>query len=268
MAEHLAKMKPQVYKDPRPAEYFDRYYERPASRRPDWVYELVRLLLTPYLLFVFRARCIDSDKVPVQGPVIVAPNHFSFLDHFFVAVYMRRKVHFMAKSQLFKRPMQWIYTHGGVFPVRRGQRDERSFEVADTILGRGDLIVMYAEGGRSRTGELGEAKPGVGRLALETGAVVVPTAIVGTERARNWKRLQFPKVTVQYGDPIRFDQVEEPTREQSQAAADAVFAEIKALHGKLREADGRKKAIAAARSARRAAGQAAEAATRTPDPAR
>jgi 1-acyl-sn-glycerol-3-phosphate acyltransferase len=96
----------------------------------------------------------------------------------------------------------------------------------------------------------------------------VPTAIVGTERARNWKRLQFPKVTVQYGDPIRFEQIAEPTREQSQAAADVVFAEIKTLHGNLREADGRKKAIAAARSARRAAGEAAEAATRRPDPAR
>ena len=268
MAEELSKMKPQVYKDPRPAEYFERFYERAARRRPDWVYELVRLVLTPYLVFVFRARCIDSDKIPTEGPVIVAPNHFSFLDHFFVAVYMRRKVHFMAKSQLFKRPMQFIYTHGGVFPVRRGHRDEKSFATADTILGRGDLIVMYAEGGRSRTGELGEAKSGVGRLALETGAVVVPTAIVGTERARNWKRLQFPKVTVQYGDPIRFEQVGDPTREQAQAASDVVFTDIKALHGKLREADGRKKAIAAARTARRAARQAGEAATRTADPAR
>jgi 1-acyl-sn-glycerol-3-phosphate acyltransferase len=268
MAEELSKMKPQVYKDPRPAEYFDRFYERPARGRPDWVYELVRVVLTPYLLFVFRARCIDSDKIPVEGPVIVAPNHFSFLDHFFVAVYVRRKVHFMAKSQLFKRPMQFIYTHGGVFPVRRGQRDTRSMDLAKTILGRGDLIVMYAEGGRSRTGELGEAKPGVGKLALETGVPVVPTAIVGTERARNWKRLQFPKVTVQYGDPIRFEQVEEATREQAQAAADVIFTEIKALHGKLRESDGRKKAIATARAARRAARQTGEAATRTADPAR
>ncbi len=268
MADELAKMKPQVYKDPRPAEYFDRFYERAARRRPDWIYELVRLVLTPYLVFVFRARCIDSDKIPVEGPAIITPNHFSFLDHFFVAVYSRRKVHFMAKSQLFTRPLQFIYTHGGVFPVRRGQRDTRSMEVAKTILGRGDLIVMYAEGGRSRSGELGEAKPGVGKLALETGVPVVPTAIVGTERARNWKRLQFPKVTVQYGHPLRFEKVEEPTREQSQAAANVVFAEIKSMHGKLREADGRKKAIAAARAARRAAGQAAEAATRTPDPAR
>src|SRR5687767_5867816 len=235
-------MKPQVYKDPRPAEYFDRFYERPATRRPDWMYEVVRLVLTPYLLFVFRARCIDSDKIPLDGQAIVAPNHFSFLDHFFVAVYVRRKVHFMAKSQLFKRPMQFIYTHGGVFPVRRGHRDTKSMATAKAILGRGDLIVMYAEGGRSRTGELGEAKPGVGKLALETGAPVVPTAIVGTERARNWKKLQFPKVTVQYGDPIRFEKVEgEATREQAQAASDAIFNEIKALHDGLREANGRKK---------------------------
>jgi 1-acyl-sn-glycerol-3-phosphate acyltransferase len=269
MPEELSKMKPQVYKDPRPPEYFERFYERPARGRPDWVYELVRVLLTPYLLIFFRARCIDSDKIPVEGPAIITPNHFSFLDHFFVAVYSRRKVHFMAKSQLFKRPMQFIYTHGGVFPVRRGQRDTKSMEVAKTILGRGDLVVMYAEGGRSRSGELGEAKPGVGKLALETGVPVVPTAIVGTERARNWKKLQFPKVTVQYGDPLRFEKLEgEPSREQAQEAADVVFAEIKNLHGKLREADGRKKAIAAARAARRAAGQAAEAATRTPDPAR
>ena len=215
MAEELSKMKPQVYKDPRPAEYFDQYYERPARRRPDWIYEVVRIVLTPYLLLFFRARCIDSDKIPVDGPVIVAPNHFSFLDHFFVAVYMRRKVHFMAKSQLFKRPMQWIYTHGGVFPVRRGHKDVKSFQTADAILGRGDLIVMYAEAGRSRTGELGKPRHGIGRLALEAGAPVVPTAIAGTERARNWKRLQFPKVTVQFGEPLQFERVPEPTKEQA-----------------------------------------------------
>src|SRR5687767_2676119 len=201
-------MKAQVYKDPRPAEHFTRFHERTRSRRPDWVYGAVRVVLTPYLMLIHRARCIDSHNIPADGPVIIAPNHFSFLDHFFIAVYLRRKVHFMAKSQLFKRPMQFIYTHGGVFPVRRGHRDTQSIETAERILGRGDVIVMYAEGGRSRTGELGEAKPGVGRLALETGAPVVPSAIVGTERARNWKRLQFPKVTVQYGDPIRFEKVE------------------------------------------------------------
>src|SRR3712207_6477568 len=148
---------------------------------------------------------------------------------------MRREVHFVAKSQLFKRSLQFIYTHGGVFPVRRGHRDEEMFKTAHTVLSRGGVIVMYAEGGRSRTGELQQAKPGIGRLALETGAVIVQAAIAGSEGARNWKRLRFPKVTVQYGDPITFGAiVESPTREQSQAAADQIFERTQKLFYGLR----------------------------------
>jgi 1-acyl-sn-glycerol-3-phosphate acyltransferase len=143
-----------------------------------------------------------------------------------------------------------------VFPVRRGQRDEEAFKTADAILRRGGLIVMYVEGGRSRSGELGTAKPGIGRLALEYGVPIVPTAIAGTERVRNWKRLQFPKVTVQFGDPIRFEQVESPTREQSQAASEIVFEDVRALHSRLRT-EGRRSVVRAARAARRAAGAAA-----------
>jgi 1-acyl-sn-glycerol-3-phosphate acyltransferase len=243
-------MKAQVYKDPRPAEHFARFHERARSRRPDWVYDLCRLVLTPYLMLVYRARCIDSDNIPADGPVIIAPNHFSFLDHFFVAVYLRRKVQFMAKSQLFQRPMQFIFTHGGVFPVRRGHHDEEAFETAHTVLARGDIVVMYAEAGRSRSAELGKPRHGLGRLALESGAPVVPTAIAGTERARNWKRLQFPQVTIHYGEPIRFERVAEPTREQAQAASEIVFERVRALHGRLRT-DGRRAAVRAARAGRR-----------------
>src|SRR3954465_14319397 len=227
-------LKPQVYKDDRPAEYFTRFHERTRRRRPDWVYKLVRAVLTPYLLIVHRARCIDSDKIPPEGPVIIAPNHFSFMDHFFVAAFMRREVNFMGKSQLFKPPMQFIYHHGGVFPILRGRRDEEAFKTADIVLGRGDVIVMYAEGGRSRSGELGEAKPGIGRLALESGAVGGPAGIWGRQPPRPWARLKFPKVTVQYGDPIRFDEiVAEPTREQAQAAAQIAFERIETLYSGL-----------------------------------
>jgi 1-acyl-sn-glycerol-3-phosphate acyltransferase len=242
-------VKEQVYKDPRPAEHFDRFHERTRTRRPDWAYELVRIILTPYLAIVYRARCIDSRHVPPEGAAILAPNHFSFLDHFFVAVYLRRKVHFMAKSQLFKPPLQFIYTHGGVFPVRRGHHDEEAFETAHAVLARGDLVVMYAEAGRSRTGELGKPRHGLGRLALESGAPVVPTAIAGTEKARNWKRLQFPKVTVQFGDPVRFERVENPTREQAQAASEVVFEEVRRLHTRLRT-EGRKSVVKSSRAER------------------
>ena len=252
-------MREQVYKDPRPVEYFTRFHERARTRRPDWIYELVRLILVPYVAIVYRGRCIDSQKVPSDGPVLIAPNHFSFLDHFFVAAYLRRKVQFMAKSQLFTRPMQWIFTHGGVFPVMRGRHDDEAFKTAHAILDRGDIVLMYLEGGRSRTGELGEPKPGVGRLALESGVPVVPTAIVGSARVRNWTRLQFPKVTVHFGDPISFERVEHPTREQAQEAAQVVFDEVAKLYYGLQQ-HGRKRAVRAARAARRAA----EAAARRP----
>lgn len=252
MSEQLASMREQVYYDPRPKEYFDRFHERARTREPDWVYELVRLLTSLYCLIFLRERSIASENVPGSGPVILAPNHFSFMDHFLAGCFLRRKVRFMAKSQLFKRPMQFIYSHGGVFPVRRGARDEEAFITAETILAKGGCIAMYCEGGRSRSGTIAEqAKAGIGRLALETGAPVVPIAIHGSQKVRNWKRLQFPKVTVHYGEPIRWERIESPTREQQQAVADAILTEIRALYAGLEE-HGRKGVLRSLREQRRA----------------
>ena len=232
----LASMREQVYADPRPKEYFDRFHARARAREPDWIYELVRLLASLYAYTLLRARPISPGNVPGSGAVILAPNHFSFMDHFLVGCYLRRKMRFMAKSQLFKPPMQFVYTHGGVFPVRRGARDEETFITAETILGRGGCVTMYCEGGRSRTGKVSEhAKPGMGRLALETGAPVVPIAVFGSSHIRNWKRLQFPRVTIQYGEPLRWERVENPSREQQQAVSDAILAEIRGLYAGLEQ---------------------------------
>jgi 1-acyl-sn-glycerol-3-phosphate acyltransferase len=95
-------------------------------------------------------------------------------------------------------------------------------------------MVMYCEGGRSRTGELSEQpKRGIGRLALESGVPVVPVAIHGSSHVRNWKRAHFPKVRVRYGDAIRWPQVTDPTRDQQQAVANDIFARIKTLYASL-----------------------------------
>src|SRR4051812_7460469 len=236
MSEPLAPMKAQVYLDPRPAEYFDRFHERARTRDPDPVYELVKIATSCLSWTVFRARCIASDHVPAAGPVILAPNHFSFMDHFFLGVYLRRKIRFMAKSQLFTPPMQWIYSHGGVFPVRRGHGDEEAFITAETVIGRGDTVAMYCEGGRSRSGKLGDrARPGIGRLAARTGAPVVPVAIHGSSKVRNWRKLQFPSVTVLYGEPVLYEQLAEPSREHQQAVADDIFLRIRELYAALDE---------------------------------
>jgi 1-acyl-sn-glycerol-3-phosphate acyltransferase len=227
-------LKPQVYAEERPPEHFDRYYEWAATHGPDWVYTLARLILTPLCLIVYRTRCVDVPNVPPSGPVILAPNHFSSLDHFFCAVYLRRRVCFMAKSQLFKGAAAWILRHGGAFPVQRGRHDERSIATALAILRRGDVVVIYPEGGRSRSGQIGErARAGVGRLALESGAPIVPVAIRGSERVRNWKRLELPSITVRYGEPMRYERVAASTREDQQAVADATLAAVRELHAGL-----------------------------------
>jgi len=249
--ENLAPMKAQVYKDPRPKEYFDRFHERSRSRGPDWVYEAVRMTTSLYAFTFFRARSIGSELVPDGGPLIVAPNHFSFMDHFFIGAFVRRRVRFMAKSQMFKPPLQWIYTHGGVFPVRRGAADEDAFITANSVLERDGVITMYCEGGRSRTGKLSEQpRRGIGRLALESGATVVPAAIHGSSKVRNWKRLQFPKVTVQFGEPMRWEQVSNPTRSQQQQVANEVFAQIRGLYAGL-DAHGRRGVVRRLREVRR-----------------
>jgi 1-acyl-sn-glycerol-3-phosphate acyltransferase len=228
------QIKPQVYKDERPAEYFAQFHERTRSGPPEWIYEVVRAVTVIMSMTAYRLRGIDSQNVP-NGPVILAPNHASFMDHFFTGACIRRRIQFMAKSQLF-RPglLTWIFSHGGVFPVRRGFADEEAFVTSFKILERGGALVMYCEGGRSRTGSIGDkARPGIGRLALESGVPVVPVAILGSHQTRNWKRLSFPKVTVRYDQPFKFDAVEHPTREQQQHAADYILERIRALHAEL-----------------------------------
>ena len=244
------ELKPQIYKDPRPKEYFDRFHARCRERPPNAMYEVVRMVTMLHALVTFRARGLGTENVPM-GPVILAPNHASFMDHFLTAAFIRRRVQFMAKSQMFKPPLgPLVYSPGGVFPVRRGHHDEEAFVTSYEILGRGGAVVIYCEGGRSRTGRLADtAKPGIGRLALETGVPVVPVAILGSYQVRNWKRLDFPKVTVQFGKPFKFTHVEEPTREQQQETADYIFGRIRKLHDELARV-GHRTALHNARDAR------------------
>ncbi|MGA2006036.1 MAG: lysophospholipid acyltransferase family protein [Solirubrobacteraceae bacterium] len=236
MSEKLSSLKPQVYTDPRPKEYFDRFHARARSRAPSFVYELVRVFSSLYAWTLLRARAIGAQNVPETGAAILAPNHFSYMDHFLIGIFIRRKVRFMAKSQLFTPLARWVYLQGGVFPVRRGARDDEAFITAEAILEQSGVVAMYPEGGRSRTGDLQpQAKPGIGRLVLDSGAPVVPIAIYGSSRIRNWKRLRFPAVRVQYGEPLHFEREPGATRERQQEVADAIFAEIRALYGRLGE---------------------------------
>jgi 1-acyl-sn-glycerol-3-phosphate acyltransferase len=229
----MADMKPQIYKDDRPAEYFDQFHAS-ARKGVGWTYTFVRFLVSLPTLLIYRVRAIGLENVPKKGALILAPNHFSQMDHFFIGLYLRRKVRFMAKSQMFGPPvLTYVYKHGGVFPVRRGHHDEKAIETARIILSQDEMLLVYAEGGRSRSGKLKEVKPGIGRIALESGAPVVPVAIQGSEKVRRWKRLSFPKVRVQFGEPLSFPIEEAPSRERQLEVARQIFAPVRAMYDEL-----------------------------------
>lgn len=236
----MSDMKPQVYLDERPAEYFDQFHES-ARKGVGWTYTFVRVLVSLPTLLIYRVRAIGRENVPKSGAFVLAPNHLSQMDHFFCGLYLRRKIRFMGKSQLFGPPvLTYIFKHGGVFPVRRGHHDEEAFKTAYTILDQGGMLLVYAEGGRQRSGELGEARPGIGRIALESGVPIVPVAIHGSAKVRRWKRLSFPRVTVQYGKPVSYAVEDSPDRERQQQVAEEIFARVREMY----------EGIAATRSAR------------------
>jgi 1-acyl-sn-glycerol-3-phosphate acyltransferase len=231
--QDVAEMKPQVYKDPRPAEYFRQFHEA-ARNGVGWTYTLARIVLTIPTILIYRVRAIGVENVPKQGPLVLAPNHFSQMDHFFAGVYLRRKIRFMAKSQLFgPRVLTYIYKHGGVFPVRRGHHDEEAIETARILVEQVEMLLVYAEGGRSRSGQLGEPKPGIGRIALETGAPIVPVCIHGSERVRGWKHLRFPRVTIQFGEPLTFPVEQAPSRGRQLEVATEVFGYVREMYMSL-----------------------------------
>ncbi len=241
----MSELKPQNYKEERPPEYFQHFHEWTRTHPPGWTYELVRMVTTWISLVIYRARAIDPQHVPADGPFILAPNHFSNMDHFFCGTYLHRKIQFMAKSQLFGNPVgDYIFRVGGVFPIMRGHHDEEAFKTAHAIFDRGGCVLIYAEGGRSRSGELGDVKPGVGRLALESGVPVVPVAIHGSKDVRNLNKLHFPKVTIQYAEPKTFAVVEDSTREQQLEVAEEIFAPVREMYAAL-NSGGRKGALRA-----------------------
>lgn len=222
----MAKMKEQVYVDERGAEGMAKYHKRVREHKPSAMYDLVRILMTGSFGALDRVAAIDVQNVPAAGGAIFVPNHFSFIDHFYTGIHLRRKIQFMAKSQLFKPPMDFVYSHGGVFPVMRGKGDDETFITANAILERGGVVQLYAEGGRSRSYYPGVAKRGPGMLALTAGVPVVPVAIYGSQFLRDVRWRGFPKVTVRYGKPLQFTPIEDPTKEQQLLAAQEIFGRV------------------------------------------
>ena len=164
------------------------------------LYFLVRLVLVPLMKLVFGLTATGTDNIPRTGPVVIAPNHKSFWDAFFLAAVVRRRLHFMGKAELFRGWRGRLFVALGGFPVLRGASDAEAIETSRAILQRGDVLALFPEGTRVPDPEkLGLPRRGATRLAIETGAVIVPTAITGTEK-RRW---HLPRrVRIAFGEPV------------------------------------------------------------------
>src|SRR5688572_25293543 len=161
-----------------------------------------------------------AEHIPAEGAAIVAPNHKSFWDSFFIGVCTRRQVRFMAKTELIEARYGRLLVRLGAFPVRRGEADADALETARTILRQGGLLALFPEGTRVRDpATLGSPRRGAGRLAIESGAPLVPAAITGTEKLFWMGWLPKPKrVQVSFAEPIEVHELESTP----EAAADLV----------------------------------------------
>jgi glycerol-3-phosphate dehydrogenase (NAD(P)+) len=192
-----------------------RYHEYTRKRSVNWLmYAIARVILQPAFLIWFRLARGGRKHARVKGALIVAANHRSFLDPFVIGVSLpwRKPMCFVAKKELFEVRWQgWLLSRLGAFPIRRGESDEEAMTTARMVLERGGTICIFPEGTRIRSGSLATPKRGVGRLALQTGAPVLPVAVFGSERVRRGWRIRPRKVKLRMGAPLTFPRSETPS---------------------------------------------------------
>ncbi len=147
------------------------------------------IALGPVLRLIFRPQASGVENVPDEGPAILASNHLSYTDWMFMPLTLTRRVTFVAKAEYFTTPgikgwfQKKFFSGAGQVPIDRGGATaaEGALKSAKAILAKGELFGIYPEGTRSHDGKLYRGKTGVARLALETGAPVIPVAVVGTD---------------------------------------------------------------------------------------
>ena len=186
----------------------------------------------------FRVRITGAEHIPAAGPAIIAPNHKNFLDPFFLGLATRRHVRYMAKAELLQGPLGWLFLRLGAFPVHRGQSDEEALETARRILDDGGLVAMFPEGTRVEQADaLGSPRHGAGRLALETGAPIIPTAISGTSHLWRGALPRLKRVQLTFAKPVAPEEVAAGDR-VSELIDQRVWPVVQEEYGRLRATPG------------------------------
>lgn len=206
-----------------------------------WIFKYV--LIGPVLRLFGRPTIHGAESIPRSGPVILASNHLTVVDSFFLVLMVRRRITFVAKSEYFTQPgfvgrmKKWFFTSAGQVPIDRsgGNAAAGALDTARGILSAGKVWGIYPEGTRSPDGRLHKGKTGIARVALSTGAMVVPVSMHGTRHinpigTRMWR---FGKVSIRVGEPVDFSRFTPLADNQHvvRAATDALMQNLLKLSG-------------------------------------
>ncbi|GGN03345.1 1-acyl-sn-glycerol-3-phosphate acyltransferase [Thermus composti] len=204
-----------------------------SAPRPNLLYRLAWRPVRGLLHLLFGYRVEGAERVPKEGPVILAANHLSILDPIVIAAGVRRPVSFLARSELFRLPLlsrllPLLYA----IPVERGQSDLFAIKSAIRALEKGMAFGIFPEGTRSRTGRLQPFKTGVAAIAFRTGSPVVPVAVIGAEEAwptgRKFFRLRRP-IRVVFGEPIPVPKKNRVTHQELENLTREIEARVREL---------------------------------------
>jgi len=179
-------------------------------------YWVLKVLLTPFFHLFWRVKVEGREHVPEHGPAVLAANHQSFCDSFFLPLVVRRKVTFLAKAEYFDSwRTAWFFRAAGQIPIRRGggSASERALATAREVLATGRLLGLYPEGTRSVDGRVHRGRTGVAGLSREVGVPVIPVGILGTEAVQpvgSRVMRPFHTVTIRFGSPMQMTPAADP----------------------------------------------------------
>lgn len=197
------------------------------------LYAIGKVLLLPVYKLLYRYKVIGSENMPEDGGLILACNHLSFSDPVLLGLAQKRRLYFMAKSELFRNPIaSFVIRHLGAFPVERGAGDGKAIKTGEDIIREGNVMTIFLEGGRSKTGELMRPRSGCALVAQQMQVPVVPACITITG---NPKYL-FAKRVIHFAKPLSPQDMgltPEGGRRELKNATNAIMDEIR----RMREED-------------------------------